>query len=52
VTVSVETWSSAQSQERAPDVFMVYDAVFGDVENEQVWRAGTYDFTARAKASG
>jgi ribosomal protein S18 acetylase RimI-like enzyme len=43
VTVSVETWSSARSQERAPDVFTVYDAVFDDVEDEQVWRAGTYD---------
>lgn len=43
MTVSVETWSSAQSQERAPDVFEVYHAVFGDVEDEQVWRADTFD---------
>jgi GNAT superfamily N-acetyltransferase len=43
VTVSVETWPSAQSQDRAPDVFTLYDAVSGDVEDEQAWRSGTYD---------
>jgi ribosomal protein S18 acetylase RimI-like enzyme len=43
VAVTIETWDAVRAQQRAADVYAVYDAVFGDVASEEEWRAGTFD---------
>jgi ribosomal protein S18 acetylase RimI-like enzyme len=43
VAVTIETWDAVRAQQRAADVYDVYDAVFGDVAGEGEWRADTFD---------
>jgi ribosomal protein S18 acetylase RimI-like enzyme len=43
MVVRIEAWDAVRAQQRAADVYAVYDAVFGDVASEDEWRAGTFD---------
>jgi GNAT superfamily N-acetyltransferase len=43
MTFSVELWDCDTAQERAAQVFGVYDGVFGDTPNEASWRSGSFD---------
>jgi ribosomal protein S18 acetylase RimI-like enzyme len=41
--ITVDHWEPQRAQQRAADVFAVYDAVFGDVADEAQWRADSFD---------
>ncbi|MDX6324438.1 MAG: hypothetical protein QOK15_792 [Nocardioidaceae bacterium] len=43
MTFRIELWDRDKAQERAAEVFAVYDAVFGDVAGEASWRASAFD---------
>jgi ribosomal protein S18 acetylase RimI-like enzyme len=43
VTTGTARWDAARAQERASEVYAVYEQVFGDVVDEGAWRADTFD---------